>query len=88
MSDATAAVQELIRPSLKKWLLVALNYAVKPEAEIVPHLAEHLKYMAEQEDKVFLSGPFFKEGRLTGEGLIIFNLTERRMPWGSCPTSH
>ena len=58
MSDATAAVQELIKPSLKKRLLVALNYAVKPEAGIVPHLAERLKYMEEHEDNVFLSGPF------------------------------
>lgn len=73
MSDVSAAILELIKPNLKKRLLVAFNYPVKPEAEIVPYVSEHLKYMAAHEDKVFLSGPFIKPGRLVDEGLMILN---------------
>jgi uncharacterized protein YciI len=73
MSDAAAAILELIKPNLKKRLFVALNYPVKPEAGIVPHVPEHLRYMAAHEDKVFLSGPFIKPGRLVDEGLMILN---------------
>ena len=73
MSDAAAAILELIKPNLKKRLFVALNYPVKPEAEIVPYVPEHLKYMSAHEDKVFLSGPFIKTGRLVDEGLMILN---------------
>jgi uncharacterized protein YciI len=71
MSDLTAAILELTKTNLKKRLFVALNYPIKPEPEIVPHVPEHLKYMAEHEDKVFLSGPFIKSGRLVDEGLMI-----------------
>ncbi len=71
MSDLTAAILELTKPNLKKWLFVALNYPMKPEPEIVPHVPEHLKYMGAHEDKVFLSGPFIKSGRLVDEGLMI-----------------
>jgi uncharacterized protein YciI len=73
MSDVTAAILELIKPNLKKRLFVALNYPTKPEPDIIPHVPEHLKYMAEHEDMVFLSGPFIKSGRLVDEGLIILN---------------
>jgi hypothetical protein len=71
MSDLTTAILEFTKPNLKKRLFLALNYPVKPEPEIVPHVPEHLKYMAEHEDKVFLSGPFIKSGRLVDEGLMI-----------------
>jgi uncharacterized protein YciI len=73
MSELTSAILELIKPNLKKRLFVALNYPIKPEPEIIPYVPEHLRYMAEHEDKVFLSGPFIKPGRLVDEGLIILN---------------
>lgn len=73
MNDVASAIVELTKPNLKKRLFVALNYPIKPEPEIVPHLPEHLKYMAEREDKVFLSGPFIKMGLLVDEGLMILN---------------
>ena len=71
MSDVTTEILELIQPNLRKRLFVALNYPVKPEAEILAHVPEHLRYMTEHEDQVFLSGPFVKPGRLVDEGLII-----------------
>src|SRR5580658_1476385 len=71
MSDLTTAILELTKPNLKKRRFLALNYPIKPEPEIVPHVPEHLKYMAEHEDKVFLSGPFIQSGRLVDEGLMI-----------------
>lgn len=71
MSEVTAAIVDLTKPNLKKRLFVALNYPIKPEAEIVPYLPEHLKYMVEHEERVFLSGPFIKAGRLVDEGLMI-----------------
>lgn len=70
MSDVAGAILELMKPNLKRRLFVALNYPVKPEAEIVPYVPEHLKYMAAHEDKVFLSGPFIKPGRLVDEPLV------------------
>lgn len=73
MNDVASAIVELTKPNLKKRLFVALNYPIKPEPEIVPHLPEHLKYMAEREDKVFLSGPFIKMGLLVDEGMMILN---------------
>jgi uncharacterized protein YciI len=71
MNDLTTAILELTKPNLKKRLFLAFNYPIKPEPEVVPHVPEHLKYMAEHEDKVFLSGPFIKSGRLVDEGLMI-----------------
>jgi uncharacterized protein YciI len=71
MSDIATDILELIQPNLRKRLFVALNYPIKPEPEILPHVPEHLKYMTEHEDQVFLSGPFIKPGRLVDEGLII-----------------
>ena len=73
MNDVASAIVDLTKPNLKKRLFVVLNYPIKPEPEIVPHLPEHLKYMAEHEDKVFLSGPFIKTGLLVDEGLMILN---------------
>src|ERR1700723_1568753 len=72
MSDLRATILELSKPN-PKTLIVAINYAIKPEPEIMPYVPEHLKYMAEHEDRVFLSGPFIKPERLVNAGLIIFN---------------
>ena len=34
-------------------------------------MPEHLDYMAEREDQVFLSGPLVQEGVTVGEGLTV-----------------
>jgi uncharacterized protein YciI len=69
--DVQAEIQRLIEPNLRKRLFVAFSYPVAPVAEIVPYIPEHLRYMMEYEDRVFLSGPFINEGQLVGEGMTV-----------------
>jgi uncharacterized protein YciI len=71
-------VQELIAPNLRKRLYVAFSYPTVPQEEIIPHIPEHLRYMATHEDKVFISGPFVREAQLVGEGMTII-LTAREV---------
>jgi uncharacterized protein YciI len=73
MSDLMDEIQQLIKPSLRKRLYVAFSYPVAPVEEIVPHIPEHLRYMMEFEDQVFLSGPFITEGQLVGEGMTVLH---------------
>lgn len=40
---------------------------------MLPHVPEHLGYMMAHEEKVFLSGPFLKPGRVVDEGLTVFH---------------
>lgn len=71
MSDIQNEIQQLIQPNLRKRLFVAFSYPVAPIEEIVPHIPEHLRYMMEFEDQVFLSGPFVTEGQPVGEGMTV-----------------
>jgi len=71
-------IQELIAPNLRKRLYVAFSYPTASQAEIIPHIPEHLRYMAANEDRVFVSGPFVREGQLVGEGMTII-LTDREV---------
>jgi uncharacterized protein YciI len=73
MSDLMDEIQQLIKPNLRKRLYVAFSYPVAPVEEIVPHIPEHLRYMMEFEDQVFLSGPFIMEGQLVGEGMTVLH---------------
>jgi uncharacterized protein YciI len=73
MSDLMDEIQQLIKPNLRKRLYVAFSYPVAPIEEIVPHIPEHLRYMMEFEDRVFLSGPFITEGHLVGEGMTVLH---------------
>jgi uncharacterized protein YciI len=73
MSDLMDEIQQLIKPNLRKRLYVAFSYPVAPVEEIVPHIPEHLRYMMEFEDRVFLSGPFITEGQLVGEGMTVLH---------------
>lgn len=73
MSDLMDEIQQLIKPNLRKRLYVAFSYPVVPVEEIVPHIPEHLRYMMEFEDQVFLSGPFIAEGQLVGEGMTVLH---------------
>ena len=59
------------KPMLKKRLFVALSKAVVPAEQMLPHVAEHLRYMNRLETEGFLffaSGPFVQEGVLVGDG--------------------
>ena len=66
-------IADLLKPMLKKRLFVALSKAVAPAEQMLPHVAEHLRYMnrLEAEGFLFASGPFLQEGVLVGDGLTI-----------------
>jgi uncharacterized protein YciI len=71
MSKVIKQIQELTAPNLRKRLYVAFSYPTAPQERIIPHIPEHLRYMAANEDRVFISGPFVKESQLVGEGMTI-----------------
>jgi len=64
-------IADLLKPMLKKRLFVALSRAVAPAEQMLPHVAEHLRYMnrLESEGFLFASGPFVQEGVLVGDAL-------------------
>jgi uncharacterized protein YciI len=64
----------LIEENIRKRLFVAVSYPVAPQDAILPYVPEHLRYMDAHADKIFLSGPFIKEGQLVGEGLTILRV--------------
>jgi uncharacterized protein YciI len=68
-------IADLLKPMLRKRLFVALSKAMAPAEQMLPHVAEHLRYMnrLETEGFLFASGPFVvQEGVLVGDGLTIF----------------
>jgi hypothetical protein len=69
-------IQDLTAPSLRKRVYVAFSYPTAPQVELLPYVPEHLRYMAANEDKVLISGPFVKESQIIGEGMTIL-LTDR-----------
>jgi|ERR1700733_7010884 uncharacterized protein YciI len=72
MSHAIVAeISELVAKNLRKRLYVALMYPVVSTDQIVPIVPAHLRYMAENEDQVFISGPFIAEDLIVGEGMTI-----------------
>jgi uncharacterized protein YciI len=71
MSDLQAEIQRLVEPNLRKRLYVAFSYPVASVEETMPFIPEHIRYLLEHEDKVFLSGPFVTEGHIVGEGMTV-----------------
>lgn len=71
MSNIDDEIAQLIQPNLRKRLYVAFSYPVAPVEEIVPHIPEHLRYMMEFEEQIFLSGPFITEGQRVGDGMTV-----------------
>lgn len=71
-------IHDLIEPNLRQRVYVAFSYPLAPPDEIIPHIPEHLRYMAANEDRVFISGPFIKENQLVGEGMTII-LTDKEV---------
>jgi uncharacterized protein len=66
-------INELLAPMLKMTLYVGLSKAVASSEEMLPFVAEHLRYMnaLEQKGLLFGSGPFVQDGVLVGDGLTI-----------------
>ena len=71
-------IAEPLKPMLKKRLFVALRKA-SPAEQMLPHVAEHLRYMnrLETEGFLFASGPFVQEGVQVGDGLTILQTAGR-----------
>ena len=67
-------INELIAPNIRKRLFAALSYPAASQEQMLPYVPEHLRYMEANEDKIFLSGPFIREGQLVGEGLTILRV--------------
>ena len=66
---------ELLAPMIKRRLFVAIAHVNAEPAKIEPHVAEHLRWMDEQEARgnLWASGPFVQPGVTVGDGLTIFN---------------
>ena len=78
MSELQAEIQRLVAPNLRKRLYVAFSYPVASVEETMPHIPEHIHYLVEHEDKLFLSGPFVTEGHIVGEGMtVLYAATEQ-----------
>jgi uncharacterized protein YciI len=73
MADITETIQKMIQPNLRKRLYVAFSYPVASQEEMLARVPEHLTYMEQHEDKIFLSGPFIKEGALVDQGMTILH---------------
>jgi uncharacterized protein YciI len=73
MTDVTETIQKMIQSNLRKKLYVAFSYPVASQKEMLARVPEHLTYMEQHEDKIFLSGPFMKEGALVDQGMTILH---------------
>jgi uncharacterized protein YciI len=71
LSKVLNEIKELIAPNLQKRVYVAFSYPTVPQEAIIPHIPEHLRYMADHEDQIFISGPFINDGRLVGEAMTV-----------------
>lgn len=57
--------------SLRKQLFIALQYPVGSQQAMMDCIADHLRFMQDHEDQVFLSGPLLRDGATIGDGLTI-----------------
>jgi uncharacterized protein len=66
-------IAELLAPMIKMVLYVAFSRAVATSSEMLPYVAEHLRYMngLEEQGMLFGSGPCVQEGVAVGDGLTI-----------------
>lgn len=78
MSEIQAEIKRLVEPNLKKRLYVAFSYPVASVEETMPYIPEHIRYLLEHEEKVFLSGPFVTEGHIVGEGMTVLYATSEK----------
>jgi hypothetical protein len=71
MSKAYREIRDLMASSLRKRVCIAFSYPTAAQEEMLPHVSEHLRYMAAHEDEILMSGPIIKEGRIVGEGITV-----------------
>lgn len=64
-------VQKLIATSLKKQMVIALQYPVGTESRMMEKIGDHLAWMKAHEDRIFLSGPLIREGVTIDRGLTV-----------------
>ncbi len=73
MSELTETIAKINEPALQKKFYVALMFPLASEEEMLPVVPAHLEYMQAHEDKIFLSGPFAKPGRIVDEGMCVLH---------------
>jgi uncharacterized protein YciI len=66
-------IHQLTEPSVRRRVYTAFSYPIAPVERILPYVPDHLRYIAEAEEQIFLSGPFIKDGQPIGEGMTILN---------------
>ena len=71
MSKAYREIRDLMAPSLRKRVCIAFSHPTVSQEEMLPHVAEHLRYMAAHEDEILMSGPIIREGQIVGEGVTV-----------------
>lgn len=76
MPTTADAVKRMTEQSLKIRLYIAVQYPLASETEMLDCMADHLDYMAQHEDKIFLSGPLEQAGATVAEGLTILKTTD------------
>jgi uncharacterized protein YciI len=76
MTSQDDDIAALLRPMLSKRLWVALATLSAKQSQVQPHIAEHLRWMAEREAEgvLWASGPFPVEGVVVGDGMTILNV--------------
>jgi uncharacterized protein YciI len=72
MSKAYREIRDLMAANLRRKVCVAFSYPAASQDEMRPYIADHLRYMADHEDEILLSGPVVKEGELIGEAITVF----------------
>jgi uncharacterized protein YciI len=72
MSKAYREVRGLTAANLKKRVCLAFSYPTAPREELLPYLAEHLRYLSDREDEILLSGPIIRDGQLLEETMVVF----------------
>ncbi|MGB8403750.1 MAG: YciI family protein [Mycobacterium sp.] len=75
-SDHSAEVNTLLQSMLRKRLWVALTTLCTDQAGVLPHRAEHLRWMSQREvdGVLWASAPFPAEGVVIGDGMTILNV--------------
>ncbi len=71
MAKAYREIRDLLASNLRKKVCIVFSYPTVSQEEMLPHVPEHLRYMAAHESEILMSGPIIKEGQLVGEGITV-----------------
>ncbi len=69
-------VKRRTEKSIKKHFYVALQYPLASDEEMTARLGDHLDYLSQYEDKIFLSGPFVRDGATVDIGLTVLKTAD------------